>query len=150
MDRMATISPEQPIVTLMVPAEYVEYFRRAVVRAINKDSKYYKKLDDEAGEAGEYTVFAEKAAGLREDRDGMLRSLRASAEILNQLPDDEISCHVSAEPGELRYLLDGVGKLWAGQVRGRFQYGPADIEALPELMERMRWLTEQVSITGVH
>jgi hypothetical protein len=141
---MAVATAERDV-TLTIPAEYLDDFRCAVVHDIGQDADWvcgqHKELVD--------GIDSGKGEGVhRDDLDGAVRSLREMVRLLDQLPDEDVEVSVSAETSALRFALDAMGRQLTKRIAGLYGYGPALVEPVPGLLERLRWAAVQANMIG--
>jgi hypothetical protein len=140
---MAMSTPER--VTLTIPANCADDFRCAVVSTMAFDAEWFAEMHTGMLERLSADPYEEKgdAEVARADRAGALDALRQNSGLLGQLDDGDVEMTVSDTTGALRYVLDRAGKTLVERIAEQFQYGPARLEDVPMLMERLGWFVEQ-------
>jgi hypothetical protein len=142
---MAVSTPQQQIVTITIPAAYMDDFRSAVVREIEHDGEWARGQHKEKVDAID-SGDQELGELRRQDEAGALRSLREDVTLLLQLPDVEDvdrEVSVSVERSALRHVLDEMGGQLAARITRLYVYGPALVEQVPALLESLRWSAVQ-------
>ena len=132
---------EQQLVTITIPAEYVEDFRSALVAEIKSDGEWFEAQYNELREARE----PQRVATSRADRDGALACLLEDVGLLQQLPGVVADVAVSSSASALLHTIERVARQWAAQLAEELDYGPANFEAVPALLDRLRWTIERVT-----
>jgi hypothetical protein len=144
---MAVSTPQQQIVTITIPAEYMDDFRSAVVREIEHDAEWVRgqhKEKVDAIDSGDQELVELR----RRDEAGAIRSLQEDVNLLLQLPDVDGDVTVSAEQSALRHVLDEMGGQLAARITRLYKYGPALVEQVPALLESLRWSAVQAQEAG--
>ncbi|MGI8903180.1 MAG: hypothetical protein ACR2IP_05870 [Solirubrobacteraceae bacterium] len=137
---MATITPERQRVTLTIPAENVDDFRVGLLADLKCDAEgfgveHQNMLDARGAWRGT----------CRKDRDGRIRGIRETSELVHQLPVEDVEAVVSGTVEALRFALEAAGQLLADRVRREFDYCPVPVENVFPLLDRLRWTVEQVA-----
>jgi hypothetical protein len=139
---MAVSTPQQQLVTITIPAEYMDDVRSAVVGEIESTAVWvrgeHKEMVDAIDDGNQ------KLAELRrQDEAGAIRSLREDVKLLLQLPDADAEVSVSAEWSALFHVLEKMGHQLSTRIAGLYDYGPALVEQVPLLLESLRWSAVQ-------
>jgi hypothetical protein len=139
MATITTVEQPRPRVTLTIPAENIDDFRVGVVADLESDTGGFSVEHAHLLDARE-----DRRDICREDRDGRIRGIRETGELLAQLPDADVETTVSGTTEAFRFALQEAGRHLAERVRRLFEYEPVPVGVLP-LLDRLRWTVEQVA-----
>jgi hypothetical protein len=140
MGTISTLERPRSRVTLTIPAESMDDFRVGVLADLAKDADGFSLEHANLLEAS-----ADRREMCREDRDGRIRGIRETGELLAQLPTEDVDGTVTGTTEALRFALEEAGRLLTDRVRRLFEYGPVPVEAVVPLLDRLRWTVEQVA-----
>lgn len=125
---------------IVVPAEYLEDFRTAVVAEIECESGALTTNQAGLVEGPESYIDIRQA-----DRDGSAASLRTRMQMLDQVLDATERTRVTANTTAAFHTLEEMVKLLKDRLAGECGYGPLDMLAVLELTERLRWAASEAA-----
>jgi hypothetical protein len=140
MGTISTLERPRPRVTLTIPAESVDDFRVGVLADLEKDAGGFTVEHANMLDASE-----DRRDMCREDRDGFIRGIRETGELLAQLPTEDVETTVAGTTESLRFALEEAGRLLTDRVRRLFEYGPVPVEDVLPLVDRLQWTLEQAA-----
>lgn len=132
---MATTAVE---VKLVVPAEYLEDVRTALVAEIRSDSGMLKTNQAsmvESASAARVGISASYA----EDRDGAVTILRQDLGMLERLIGEREDVELVANPDALFHVLEALARVLKGQLDDACDYSPVDLGWVERIAERLAW-----------
>lgn len=139
------------MVKLTVPAAYVEDFQLAVMRELKSDHLMFDTNTLTLEQARkERPSRPDHIECCEADRDSGVDAVLRTSRLLAQVAATDAGLPVSAQVQDLGWVLDELGRIWAQRLAERWDYGPADVESVPPLLERLQWCTEQAIAMGDH
>jgi hypothetical protein len=132
-------------VTLTIPVENLDDFRVGVIADLKIDAEGFGEHHADMVKAIEEERDDGRCEGRRRDRDGRVKAIRETYELIAQLPDEDDETTVSGTAEAIRSAMDEAGRRLVERVKRVFDYAPVPEDVVLSLLDRLRWTAEQMA-----
>jgi hypothetical protein len=115
----------QPSASILIPADYLEDVRSALVAELANDCDSLRDADNP------------------EDRDADVRLLSQDLHLLQQLLDAITDTEVTAERNALFHVLEAMCRLVTDRLVEQMGFGPVDMLTVVALVSRLKWAASE-------